>query len=127
MSVKFEDYYKVLGVSRSATQEELQSAFRKLARKYHPDVSKEPDAEEQFKKINEAYEVLKDPETRRRYDVDRRVEIYRFTPSTPRFELATTSLRRDFVATHGRILTETRSYRRLGGRTCSYRSPNARL
>ncbi|MEC9397852.1 MAG: DnaJ C-terminal domain-containing protein [Myxococcota bacterium] len=68
MSVKFEDYYKVLGVSRSATQEELQSAFRKLARKYHPDVSKEPDAEEQFKRINEAYEVLKDPETRRRYD-----------------------------------------------------------
>jgi len=68
LSVKFEDYYKVLGVSRSASQDELQSAFRKLARKYHPDVSKEPDAEEKFKKINEAYEVLKDPETRRRYD-----------------------------------------------------------
>ena len=68
MSVKFEDYYNVLGVDRTATADELQKAFRKLARKYHPDVSKEPDAEEQFKKINEAYEVLKNPETRKQYD-----------------------------------------------------------
>jgi curved DNA-binding protein len=68
MAIKFEDYYETLGVSRNATQEEIQKAFRKLARKYHPDISKEPDAEERFKKINEAYEVLRDPDTRKRYD-----------------------------------------------------------
>lgn len=68
MSVEFEDYYKVLGVDRNASQQEIQKAFRKLAKKYHPDVSKEADAEEQFKKVNEAYEVLKDPETRQKYD-----------------------------------------------------------
>ncbi len=68
MSVKYEDYYKVLGVHKSASQQEIQKAFKKMARKYHPDVSKEPDAEEQFKRVNEAYEVLKDPETRRQYD-----------------------------------------------------------
>ena len=66
--MKFEDYYSVLDVPPTASQDELQSAFRKLARKYHPDVSKEPDAEEQFKRVNEAYEVLKDPETRQCYD-----------------------------------------------------------
>ena len=68
MSVKFEDYYARLGVSRQASAETIQKAYRKLARMYHPDVSKEPDAEENFKRINEAYEVLKDPQTRARYD-----------------------------------------------------------
>lgn len=68
MSVEFEDYYKVLGVDRSASQQDIQKAFRKLAKKYHPDVSKEDDAEEKFKKVNEAYEVLKDPEARKKYD-----------------------------------------------------------
>ena len=61
------DYYEVLGVSRSATAEDVKNAFRSLARKYHPDVNKEPDAEERFKEINEAYGVLSDPEKRAAY------------------------------------------------------------
>ncbi|MEV4412555.1 DnaJ C-terminal domain-containing protein [Catellatospora sp. NPDC049609] len=62
------DFYEVLGVGRSASADEIQQAFRKLARRYHPDVNKNPDAEERFKEINEAYQVLHDPKTRARYD-----------------------------------------------------------
>ncbi|MER5730340.1 J domain-containing protein [Streptomyces sp. NPDC002138] len=62
------DFYEVLGVSRTAGQDEIQQAYRKLARKYHPDVNKDPDAEERFKDLNEAYSVLSDPKTRGRYD-----------------------------------------------------------
>jgi curved DNA-binding protein len=62
------DYYEALGVSRDATPDQIQQAFRTLARKYHPDVNKDPSAEDRFKEINEAYHVLSDPETRRRYD-----------------------------------------------------------
>jgi curved DNA-binding protein len=62
------DYYEVLGVRRTADAQEIQQAFRKLARRYHPDVNKDPSAEERFKEINEAYQVLSDPQTRARYD-----------------------------------------------------------
>ncbi|MBY0404577.1 MAG: DnaJ domain-containing protein, partial [Cyanobacteria bacterium] len=66
MAVQFKDYYEILGVSRAATEKEIKSAFRKLARKYHPDV--DPSSAEKFKEINEAYEVLGDPDKRKRYD-----------------------------------------------------------
>jgi curved DNA-binding protein len=62
------DYYAVLGVARTATKEEIQRAYRKLARRFHPDVSQEPDAEARFKEINAAYEVLSNPEKRAQYD-----------------------------------------------------------
>ncbi len=66
--MEFKDYYQILGVARDASQDDIKRAYRKLARKYHPDVSKEPDAEARFKEVNEAYEVLKDPEKRAAYD-----------------------------------------------------------
>jgi curved DNA-binding protein len=66
--MEYKDYYKILGVSREAKPDEIKAAYRKLARKYHPDVSKEPDAETRFKEVNEAHEVLKDPEKRAQYD-----------------------------------------------------------
>ena len=62
------DFYEVLGVARDADQAEIQRAYRRLARQYHPDVNKDPEAEERFKEISEAYDVLSDPEQRRRYD-----------------------------------------------------------
>ena len=69
MPVEYKDYYKTLGVPKTASAEEIKKAFRKLARQHHPDVNKKPEAEKRFKEINEAHEVLSDPEKRKRYDV----------------------------------------------------------
>src|SRR4029450_8147099 len=68
MAVDFKDYYKILGVDRKADDKTIKSAYRRLARKFHPDVAKTKDATERFKEVSEAYEVLPDPEKRRRYD-----------------------------------------------------------
>ncbi|MFQ5598588.1 MAG: DnaJ C-terminal domain-containing protein [Nitrospiria bacterium] len=66
--MNYKDYYKIMGLQRDASQEEIKRAYRKMARKYHPDISKTADASERFKEVNEAYEVLKDPKKRAAYD-----------------------------------------------------------
>ena len=67
-AVKYKDYYKIMGVDRTASADEIKKVYRKLARKFHPDVSKEKNAEEKFKELSEAYETLHDPEKRKLYD-----------------------------------------------------------
>lgn len=79
--MEFKDYYAALGVEPDADEKAIKTAYRKLARKYHPDVSKEPDAEAKFKDVSEAYEVLKSPEKRAEYD-----ELRRYGPQGPQFE-----------------------------------------
>jgi len=66
--MRYKDYYATMGLERSASTEDIKRAYRRLARKYHPDVSKEKGAEERFKELGEAYEVLRDPEKRAAYD-----------------------------------------------------------
>ena len=66
--MQYKDYYKILGVSRDASNDDIKKAYRKLAKQYHPDINKEAGAEEKYKEINEAYEVLKDPDKRKKYD-----------------------------------------------------------
>ncbi len=68
MAVSYKDYYEILGVSRTASQEEIRKAFRKLAKEFHPDVNRDAGSGEKYREINEAYEVLKDPEKRKKYD-----------------------------------------------------------
>ncbi|MEA2387189.1 MAG: curved DNA-binding protein [Thermoleophilaceae bacterium] len=68
MAVSAPDYYEALGVGRDASEEDIRRAYRKLARQYHPDVNKDPGAEDRFKEVSEAYEVLRDPEKREKYD-----------------------------------------------------------
>src|SRR5689334_14940138 len=73
--MKYKDYYKILGVERGAAEDEIKKAYRKLARKYHPDVSKEANAKEKFQEVSEAYETLRDKEKRAAYD-----NLGRFNP-----------------------------------------------
>lgn len=77
--MEFVDYYEVMGIAEDAGADEIKLAYRKLARKFHPDVSKEADSEAQFKKSAEAYQVLKDPERRKEYD-----ELRKIGPSSGR-------------------------------------------
>ena len=67
-AVEYKDYYQIMGIGRDASADDIKRSYRRLARKYHPDVSKETNAEERFKEIGEAYEVLRDPEKRSAYD-----------------------------------------------------------
>ena len=86
MPVEYKDYYKTLGVPKNATTDDIKKAYRKLARQHHPDVNRKPEAEKKFKEINEANEVLSDPEKRKRYDT---IAVAMVTPADgPSFGIA---------------------------------------
>lgn len=107
--MEFKDYYQTLGVSRDADEKEIKKAYRKLARQYHPDVYSGPDADTKFKEINEAYQVLSDPEKREKYD--------RFGKDWERYQSAT-----DAGATTGEDFAQwfTQSTGRPGGQRVHY-------
>ncbi len=106
------DYYEVLGVARGASADEIKSAFRKLARQYHPDVNKEAGAEEQFKEINEAYGVLSDPDKRARYDRFGRAGLGDMGGGY-----------QDYTVNFGDIFEELFGFGGMGGRTSRRNAP----
>jgi curved DNA-binding protein len=82
--MKYKDYYKILGVERGAGDEDIKKAYRRLARKYHPDVSKEANAKEKFQEVSEAYETLRDKDKRAAYDSPRQPPPRAGFPAAPR-------------------------------------------
>ena len=98
--MEYKDYYKIMGVARDASADDIKQAYRRLARKYHPDVSKEKDAEARFKEVGEAYEVLRDPEKRAAYDsLGSRPAGEEFRPPPGwEFEAGAAGLRRTLVS-----------------------------
>ena len=99
-SMNDKDYYAILGVDHDATEEQIRKAFQQKARKLHPDINKEPDAEERFKEVSEAYAVLSDPDKRRRYDAMQSGNPFAASgPTIPRLAaMSSTSL----ISTRGR-------------------------
>lgn len=101
--MQYKDYYAIMGVDHKAPADEIKKSYRRLARKYHPDVSKEPDAEERFKELNEAYEVLRDPEKRAEYDQLKNMGAFgrdgSFSPP-PGWESASHFSQGDFTGAH---------------------------
>ena len=140
------DYYKVLGVDKKASQEEIKKAYRKLARQYHPDTNKDAGAEERFKQISEAYDVLGDPEKRKKYDRGQSVfgapvrrrrrpaapaaptsarsrTSCRTSSTPPRAAAARARGRRPSAGATSRRPSRCRSSRRSRARRCRSRSP----
>ena len=111
----YKDYYNTLGVSKTATEGEIKTAYRKLARRYHPDVNKDPQAEDKFKEVNEAYQVLSDPEKRKKYDqFGSEWQRYQSSGGQPDgFDWAGGSRRRKAVS------LDTALFRRKKSTTCS--------
>lgn len=119
----FKDYYKIMGVDENATPDDIKKAYKKLARRFHPDVSKEADAEQQFKEVGEAYEVLRDAEKRREYDQLRKMGVAgrngQFTPP-PGWEAAT-----HFYEQEGHSSDFSDFFEALFGRNGSFRRSEA--
>jgi len=115
--MEFKDYYAVLGIERTATQDEIKRAYRKLARKYHPDVSKEPDGEARFKDVAEAYEALKDAEKRAAYDdVGNRYQNGQEFSPPPRWDSGFEFSGADFAEVHSHDFNRSDFFESLFGR-----------